>query len=222
MFFGFDPTEIVLRVPAVLIALTIHEFFHGYAAFCLGDNTAKWQGRLTLNPIKHLDPIGTLLLLFARFGWAKPVPVNPYNLRNPKRDMAIIALAGPVSNFVTAFFAMFIFMFLMATGWLGTGTVAMYTLMFFFNLFAINIGLGIFNLIPIPPLDGSKIFAMFLPHHLYWRYTNFRYWFVILAILIMGSRLGINTGLGLILNPAMDAFFRGYSFVIGRFLGLFF
>jgi len=222
MIFGLTLTEIVLRIPAILIALTIHEFFHGYAAFCLGDKTAKWDGRLTLNPIKHIDPIGMLMLLIVGFGWAKPVMVNPYNLRNPKRDMAIIALAGPVSNFVTAFFALFIFLFLGMSGWLGSGDAAMHTLTFFIVLFSINVGLGIFNLIPIPPLDGSKIIGMFMPHHLYWRYMNFRYWFVILLILLMSPMLGLNIGIVSILSPALNGIFHGYYFVITRFLGLFF
>jgi len=222
MLFGFDTNILILRIPAILLAFTIHEFFHGYVAFCLGDNTAKWQGRLTLNPIKHLDPLGAIMLLLGGFGWAKAVPVNPYNLRHPKRDMALIALAGPVSNFVLAFFALFIFMFLAAVGWLGASTVSMYFVLFFFQLFVVNMGLGLFNLIPMPPLDGSKILAAFLPHHLYWSYTNFRYGFPILILLVMGPQFGINTGINLILGVPMDAFFRGYSFVIERFLGLFF
>jgi len=219
---GITITEIVLLIPAILLALTIHEFFHGYAAFCLGDKTAKWDGRLSLNPIKHIDPIGMLMLLIVGFGWAKPVMVNPYNLRNPKRDMAIIALAGPVSNFVTAFFALFISTFLFVSGWLGSGPVGMYTITFFQLLFSINVVLGIFNLIPIPPLDGSKILGMFMPHHIYWRYMNFRYWFIVLLLLLMGPRLGLNIGLGLILEPGISAIWRGYLFVILRFLGLFF
>jgi len=162
------------------------------------------------------------MLLIVGFGWAKPVMVNPYNLRNPKRDMAIIALAGPVSNFVTAFFALFIFLFLGMSEWLGSGDVAMHTLTFFIVLFSINVGLGIFNLIPIPPLDGSKIIGMFMPHHLYWRYMNFRYWFVILLILLMSPMLGLNIGIVSILSPALNGIFHGYYFVITRFLGLFF
>jgi len=164
------------------------------------------------------------MILIVGFGWAKPVMVNPYNLRNPKRDMAIIALAGPVSNFVTAFFALFTFSFLLMSGLIsfGDGDIARYTLQFFFLLFNINVMLGVFNLIPIPPLDGSKILGMFMPHHLYWRYMNFRYWFVVLLILLIGPRLGLDIGLGSILNPAMSGILRGYLFVIERFLGLFF
>ena len=219
---GITVTEIILLIPAILIALTIHEFFHGYAAFFLGDRTAKWDGRLSLNPIKHIDPIGMLMLLVVGFGWAKPVMVNPYNLRNPKRDMAVIALAGPVSNFVTAFFAMFFAQFFWVSGWLGFGPVGGYTITFFLLLFQINVVLGVFNLIPIPPLDGSKILGMFMPHHMYWRYMNFRYWFIVLIVLLIGPRIGLNIGLGLILGPAVDAVWNGYSFVILRFLGLFF
>lgn len=214
--------QIALLIPALLLSFTIHEFFHGFAALVLGDNTAKWDGRLTLNPIPHIDPTGLIMILVVGFGWAKPVMVNPYNLRNPKRDMAIIALAGPVSNFVTAFFALFFAMFLMATGsMIGVG-VAGYIILFFVVLFNVNVMLGTFNLIPIPPLDGSKILGSFLPHHLYWRYMTFRYWFVVLLILLMGPMIGLDIGLGLILNPAMDVVWNGYTFIIARFLGLFF
>ena len=108
----FDPVELILTAVAVLITLSIHEFSHAYAAYKLGDNTAKNLGRLSINPIKHLDPIGALCMLFFRFGWAKPVPINPRNFKNPKRDFAISALAGPLSNLILGFIFSGIFIFI--------------------------------------------------------------------------------------------------------------
>ncbi len=145
----------VIRVPAILIALTIHEIAHGYAAKALGDNTAKNAGRLTLNPFAHVDLFGALMLLLGPFGWAKPVPVNPFNFANPKKDMALVALAGPLSNITTAALAgMFFRLNIVAY------QSIMWTFLFFFIM--INIGLAIFNMLPVYPLDGSRILMAFL------------------------------------------------------------
>jgi Zn-dependent protease len=155
----FDLRELFLSIPAILFGLTIHEFSHGYAALILGDPSAKEQGRLTLNPLKHLDPLGTLLLLlpWTRFGWAKPVPINPYNFQNPRRDLAISALAGPLANFLVAVVAGGLFRLLLLFGmgefWLR---LAGYFVVY-------NLILGFFNLMPIPPLDGSKLIYYLLP-----------------------------------------------------------
>jgi len=200
----------LLRLPAIIIALTFHEFCHGYAAYFLGDRTAKRDGRLSLNPVRHIDPIGMLMLIIAGFGWAKPVMVNPYNLRNPKQDMAIIAIAGPLSNFLMAFITILIAYPLVmlvgdggwdvhrnfdyfrgiaeASGLLGLG------FRFLGVLFFINIGLGIFNLLPIPPLDGSKLLAIFLPDHMYFRFISFRYGFFLLIILLVTGTIDFILG----------------------------
>ena len=232
MLFGRSIQDMLLSIPALIIALTIHEFCHGYAAYLLGDKTAKWDGRLSFNPLRHLDPLGSLMILLVGFGWAKPVMVNPYNLRNPKRDMAFIALAGPVSNFITAFFTLFVLWWLIAFD-IGTiqsgysiwrvlpavmslhGNIMSYVYRVIFLVFQINIGIGLFNLIPIPPLDGSKILGSFLPHHLYFRYMNFRYWLIVLVIMLI-------TVIPTILGPFMMGIEQLYSFIITRFLGLFF
>ena len=155
-----DFVNILLGLPGLLWALSFHEFCHGWMAYKLGDRTAAMQGRLTLNPLRHLDPVGTLMLLFFRFGWAKPVQIDSRNFKNPRRDIAMVALAGPVGNFISAFAIAIICGVLvrLSPGLLSTplGAVVFYMMI-------MNVGLGIFNLIPIPPLDGSRVLAMFLP-----------------------------------------------------------
>ena len=163
----------ILSALAVLIILTVHEYSHGYAAYKLGDNTARNMGRLSLNPIKHLDPAGAVCMILFHFGWAKPVPINPRNFKNPKRDFAITALAGPLSNLLLAFFSAFLYLLLGAA--LKDVTFQskfvyslLSNLLLFVYLFhIINIGIGIFNLIPIPPLDGSRILNVVLPPRIY-------------------------------------------------------
>ena len=149
----------VLRVPAILFCLTIHEFAHGWMANRLGDHTAAYSGRLTLNPLSHLDVFGTLMLLFGPFGWAKPVPVNPYNLRNPKKDLILVSAAGPVINILAA---IFIGLIIRLLGIFPYMPFAMEIGKFLIITMMINLGLAFFNLIPIPPLDGSNILMGFL------------------------------------------------------------
>ncbi len=153
--------RLVLQIPALLVAVTVHELAHGLVADRLGDPTARRQGRITLNPLPHIDPLGALAFVLAGFGWAKPVPVNAANLRHPIRDMAWVAAAGPLSNFVVAFL-----------GLLALRLVAPYAQTPFFAepvlgmlryIYLFNLGLGIFNLIPLPPLDGGHFLPYFLP-----------------------------------------------------------
>ena len=153
--------RLVLQIPALLLAVTVHEVSHGLVADRLGDPTARLQGRLTLNPLPHLDPLGALAFVLAGFGWAKPVPVNAYNLRHPIRDMAWVAAAGPLSNFVVAFL-----------GLLGLRLAGRYMETPFFAdpvlgvlryIYVFNLGLGIFNLIPLPPLDGGHFLPYLFP-----------------------------------------------------------
>ena len=141
-------------LPGILIGLTVHEFCHAMAAYKLGDNTARDQGRITFNPIKHIDPLGFLFIIFAGFGWAKPVQFNPHNLRNPRRDKAIIAAVGPLSNLLLALgFIGIIWLWRYEIIPFPSNTVALVV----FRAAQINIGLFVFNLLPIPPLDGSHI-----------------------------------------------------------------
>lgn len=154
--------EIILLVPVILIALTFHEFAHALTADVLGDPTPRQMNRLTLNPIAHLDPIGTLLLFIAHFGWAKPVPVNPYFFRKPVRDMGIVAVAGPGSNLFQALIFGIIIRILVNGGNLEA-TLFQFLLAFSILALQINLILCIFNLLPLYPLDGSRILRWVLP-----------------------------------------------------------
>lgn len=207
---------LLITLPAILIAITFHEFAHAFAADKLGDNTPRSQGRLTLNPLKHIDPIGFALLIVAGFGWGKPVEISP---RNFKRNIsmtkaeAIVAFAGPLMNFLLAIVTTIILALLMKydvlinlpsrTLWL--------ILVFIVELILINVGLGLFNLIPLPPLDGSKILNHFLP-------TNARQWFErnqqILYIIFIAIWI---TGIAdLIITPCIENTAKGLFVMIGN------
>lgn len=167
-------TYYILSALAVLIILAVHEYAHGYVAYKLGDNTAKNLGRLTLNPIKHIDPVGTLCMIFFHVGWAKPVPVNPRNFNNPKKDFAKVALAGPISNIIMGFFSAFLYLLVFAIFKDKTFSeddfsfkLLQNALLFIFLFHTINVGLGVFNLLPIPPFDGSRILNVILPEKTY-------------------------------------------------------
>lgn len=158
--FGLSVSTILVRLTILFLAIPIHEWAHAWSAYQLGDDTASMRGRMTLNPLAHLDPIGSLLLLFSGFGWGKPVPVNPYRMRtNPRAGMAISAAAGPFSNFVLAMLLAIPF----RLGWVGwyTGGFSIGSLLLI--AIQINLGLMLFNLIPIYPLDGEKILMGLLP-----------------------------------------------------------
>jgi Zn-dependent protease len=153
--------RIVLQIPALLLAVTVHELAHGLVADRLGDPTARLQGRLTLNPLPHIDPLGAIAFVLAGFGWARPVPVNAYNLRRPIRDMAWIAAAGPVSNFLVAFAGLLALVLVQRT--VDAAFLAQPLAGVCFWIFQFNLALGIFNLIPLPPLDGGHFLPYFLP-----------------------------------------------------------
>jgi len=154
-----DPLSFLSLALALLIAVTIHEFAHAWTADKLGDPTPRLANRLTLNPLAHLDPIGTLALLIARIGWGKPVPIDPYNLKNPRRDTAIISLAGPASNIILAF----LLSLLLKIPLISQSASWQILISLIYPLILLNVSLAIFNLIPVPPLDGAKILIGFLP-----------------------------------------------------------
>jgi Zn-dependent protease len=177
--------NLLILIPVLLLCMMMHELAHGFVAYRLGDPTAKRAGRLSFNPIKHLDPLGTAMFVITYlfsgfvFGWAKPVPVAPYYFKNRQRGMAIVGLAGPVTNFILGV------IFALIISWTKPDTTTR-LFDFLFLAFQINIVLGIFNLIPIPPLDGSRVLGAFLPRNAYARWIQVdRYGFIIVIALII-------------------------------------
>lgn len=174
---------------AALIAIIFHELAHGLMSYMLGDPTPKRQGRLSLNPAKHLDPVGTVCLILFHVGWAKPVVINSEYYKHKHLGMFLVALAGPFTNFIIAIISMFVYGFIYKfTGFKSTPAELIAT--FFYLLAIINLGLGVFNLIPIPPLDGSKILGSFLRGKVYDQYMKYQqYGFLILALVLLLSSL---------------------------------
>ena len=189
-FGGLDWTGMLtffFTLAASLFCITIHELSHGFAAYLLGDPTAKSAGRLTFNPIKHLDVLGLLMMVSVHVGWAKPVPINMRYFKHPKRDMAVTALAGPLSNFLLTLIALFVGRLLYE---FGAGTAAnAYVILALMYIAVLSLGLGLFNLIPISPLDGSKILLSFLPDKIC--YTVLRYERYIAFAMVLFAWLGV-------------------------------
>ena len=206
---------LLVSIPGVLIAITFHEFAHGFAAYKLGDNTAKNEGRLSLNPLDHLDPIGTLMLLFAGFGWGKPVHVNPMNYTRKmsmEKGEAIVSVAGPLMNILLAFVFAIIYALIYKFAGLEfiESTVGYIIMLLISSTISINIGLGVFNLIPLPPLDGSKIIMPFLPYNAKQWFRNNEYIFYIVFVVIWITGIA-----GWIISPAINAITNGIMNLVG-------
>jgi Zn-dependent protease len=178
---SYDISQWIIKIPILLFAITIHEYAHGRAALAMGDPTAKAMGRLSLNPLPHIDPMGAICLFLFHFGWAKPVPINPRYFKNIRRDTIIVSLAGPLSNLAAAFFAGVLIRYFLLP-W------EIYLEALLYLLF-MNIGLGIFNLLPLPPLDGAHVLENVLSPDAAQRFRQFgRYSpFILLAIILMDN-----------------------------------
>lgn len=218
-----NPMELlalVLTLPGVIVAITFHEFAHAYAADKLGDDTPRNQGRLNLNPLSHIDPVGFLMLIFVHFGWGKPVEINPTNF-NRKRSMsaqeAIVALAGPLMNIVIAIiltiilFAIGSFAPTFAISKVGTLVVIMLQM-----AISVNIGLGVFNLVPLPPLDGSKILVHFLPYKARTWFMNNKQIFYIIFIVLWITNL-----ISYIISPVINVVSSGIYSLVATIFGIF-
>jgi len=180
--------SLLLRLLAVLICIMIHEISHGLSAYWLGDPTAKMQHRLSLNPLRHIDPFGALMMLLVGFGWAKPVPVDMRYFKKPKSGMAVTALAGPISNFLLAYLMLLIAYTVLAFSGAAASNLVWEIINFCTLTASLSIGLGVFNLIPFPPLDGSKVLGAFLPDRIYYKILRYEFagTLVLMALLWLG------------------------------------
>ena len=201
MFLLDNPQELLFRIPALLLAITFHEYAHARMAYAWGDSTAKNAGRLTLNPISHLDPLGTLMLLIVRFGWAKPVPINPANFRDQRKGLFWVSLAGPGMNLLLGLVATFLLM-----NFQGLGP---YFSALMYNIIIFNVFLAIFNVVPLPPLDGSKMLVSLLPNpYLRYYYAVEPYAPILLISLLLFGFLP------LILIPIASIIINIFSFIV--------
>ena len=196
--------SLLLSIPGVLVAITFHEFAHGFVAYKLGDNTAKDEGRLSLNPLDHLDPIGTLMLLFAGFGWGKPVHVNPRNYTRKismEKGEALVSSAGPIMNILLAIIFTLIYFAVKKYASIAfmSSTVGGIILLLIVSIIRTNIGLGVFNLIPLPPLDGSKIIMPFLPYKAKEFFVNNEQIFSLIFVVLWVTGIA-----GIIITPVIN------------------
>ena len=213
----YDIIEIVQNFIVLFTAITVHEYAHGYVAHRLGDPTAKAMGRLTLNPLAHLDPLGALMMIFCRFGWAKPVPVNPYYFKDAKKGMVAVSIAGPLANLLLAFIAFTvypIFLVIIAkTGVSFNGAVLQFIIQLFIACGTLNVCFAVFNLIPFPPLDGSKILFAFLPGDIYNTILTYERYGTI-ALLFLSVTGVLSRVLSIVIDPILYAYSLWMNFLI--------
>lgn len=203
--FDFSLTGLIAGLPGLVIALVIHEYAHAKAADVMGDFTPRMTGRLTLNPMAHIDPIGLIMLLVVRFGWAKPVMINARNFRNWRQGELLVAVAGPVANLIVAFISLLAMAILFKLGMFSEGVRLVLSMMVLFN-----INFAIFNMLPLPPLDGSKVLMVLLPGRLAYKLMSLeRYSFIILIFLMMTPFLTM------ILIPLQRLVLSVFNLIIG-------
>ncbi len=193
---GYQILQYLLRAIVVLIAIPFHEAAHALVSHWLGDDTALRAGRLSLNPMRHFDPLGALCMLIGGVGWARPVGINPRNYRNPKVGMAISAAAGPVSNFLLAWLSMILYKVVLYSGLAGRVSPLA---MFLYDMVVMNLSLAVFNLIPVPPFDGSRIVLLFLPERLYFKAMRYER-YIMLAVLALVFLGALNVPLSVAVN----------------------
>lgn len=209
---------LVIQLVAVVLAMSIHEMAHGLAAYFLGDSTAKARGRVSLNPLAHIDWLGIICLMFFGFGWAKPVPINPYNYKDPKSGMVWTAFAGPIANFVLSFVCVFLFTLIASiSGSFAYSTIGSFILSLLSNTAVVSAGFGIFNLLPIPPLDGSRIFWAFLPDRDYYRVNNPPQWVTFAIFILIFSGL-LSYPLSLMRSTLIGWMSSASTAIVGLFL----
>ena len=209
--------SMLLSLPIILLSLSVHETAHGYMAYRLGDPTARNLGRLTLNPLKHLDPMGFICMLLAGFGWANPVPINSRYFRKPRRDIALVGVAGPLSNLLLALVFLLLLRFI-GFGWLVTlplrtqlqANLVYFTVLFLYYGVYMNVTLAVFNLLPVPPLDGSRIFYVFLPPRLYYKVMQHErtITLIVMALLLLGP-------LSSLINLISSLIVKGMFYLVG-------
>ena len=207
--FGFDFEEMLLGIPGLIIAMTFHEYAHARAAVALGDFTPRLMGRLTLDPRAHLDPIGLVMLFLVRFGWAKPVIVNPRNFRQPKRDDILVSIAGPAMNLLLGFISFYMILLIRS----HNVDVSPITYGIIQMIFVYNVNFAIFNILPIPPLDGSHILRNLLPPDLAYRYQSIERYSLLIMIVFIATPL-----LSVVLMPLFQLVYNVYKVLVSVLL----
>ncbi|MCM1577383.1 MAG: site-2 protease family protein [Ruminococcus sp.] len=212
--------QLLIHLLVLFTAVPVHEFAHAYAADKLGDGTPRAQGRVTLNPFAHLTLWGSLMLIAAGFGWGKPVNVDPRNFKNPKKGMMLSSLAGPASNFIMAFLAMIVYKALLYGGIAAQSELCLQIGTVFLYICLINISLGTFNFLPIPPLDGSKIFNAVLPERVYFKIMSVERYIAVAMVILLYSGL-LDVPLGFLQDAAinvMDVLTRWVDLIAGKLI----